>query len=112
MFFYESSFRLQVIENRLLNSVTSIGGWQYLSLKSKLPASPFKSCSTCVIIYKVTCSCHKRYNGQTGRTIEERIKEHQITEKYEKLVEKITSKRRHDIKEKLNINLIGKKQQY
>ena len=48
-----------------------------LSLKSKLPTNPFKSCSTCGVVYKVTCSCYEKYVGETGRTIEEKIKEHQ-----------------------------------
>ena len=48
-----------------------------LSLKSKLPTNPFKSCG---VVHKVTCSCCKKYIGETGRTIEERIKEHQADE--------------------------------
>ena len=48
-----------------------------LPLKSKLPTNPFKSCSACEVVYKVTCSCYKKYIGKTGRTIRERIKEHQ-----------------------------------
>ena len=28
-----------------------------VSLKSKLPTNPFKSCSICRVVYKVTCSC-------------------------------------------------------
>ena len=48
-----------------------------LSLKSKLRTNPLKSDSTCGVVYKVTCSCCKKYFGKTGRTIEERIKKHQ-----------------------------------
>ena len=44
---------------------------------SKLPTNPFKNCFTYAVVYKVTCSCYKKYIGETGRTIEERIKEHQ-----------------------------------
>ena len=48
-----------------------------LSLKSKLRTNLLKSDSTYGVVYKVTCSCCKKYFGKTGRTIEERIKKHQ-----------------------------------
>ena len=66
-----------------------------LSLKSKLPTNPFKSCSTCGVVYKVTCSCYKRYIGETGRTIEKRIKEHQADVNNQKSIEKITGLSQH-----------------
>ena len=66
-----------------------------LSLKSKLQTNPFKSDSTCGVVYKVTCSCCKKYVGETGRTIEERIKEHQADVNNEKSVEKITGLSQH-----------------
>ena len=66
-----------------------------LSLKSKLRTNPFKSDSTCGVVYKVTCSCCKKYFGETGRTIEERIKEHQADVNNEKSVEKITGLSQH-----------------
>ena len=66
-----------------------------LSLKSKLPTNPFKSCSTCGVIHKVTYSCYKKYIGETGRTIEERIKEHQPDVNNQKSVEKITGLLKH-----------------
>lgn len=31
----------------------------------------------CGVVNKVTCPCYKKYIGETGRTIEEIIKEHQ-----------------------------------
>ena len=66
-----------------------------LSLKSKLQTNPFKSDSTCGVVYKVTCSCCKKYFGETGRIIEERIKEHQADVNNEKSVEKITGLSQH-----------------
>ena len=66
-----------------------------LSLKSKLPTNPFNSCSTCGVVYKVTYSCYKKYIGETGRTIEERIKEHQTDVNNQKNVEKITGLSQH-----------------
>ena len=66
-----------------------------LSLKSKLPTNPFKSCSTCGVIYKVTCSSYKKYIREIRRTIEERIKEHQADINNQKSVEKITSLSQH-----------------
>ena len=60
-----------------------------LSLESKLPTNPFKSCSIWVkVVYKVACCCYKKYIGETGRTIEERIKEHQTNIKNEKSLQK------------------------
>ena len=56
-----------------------------LSLKSKLQTNPFKSDSTCGVVYKVTCSCCKKYFGETGRTAEEKIKEHQVDVNNEKI---------------------------
>ena len=58
-----------------------------LSLKSKLQTNPFKSDSACGVVCKVTCSCCKKYFGETGKTIEERIKEHQADVNNEKSVE-------------------------
>ena len=46
-------------------------------------------------LYKVTCSCCKKYFGETGRTIEERIKEHQADVNNEKSVEEITGLSQH-----------------
>ena len=66
-----------------------------LSVKSKLRTYPFKSDSACGVVYKVTCSCCKKYVGETGRTIEERIKEHQADVNNEKSVEKITGLSQH-----------------
>ena len=66
-----------------------------LSLKSKLQTNTFKSDSACGVVYKVTCSCCKKYFGETGRTIEERIKEHQADVNNEKSVEKITGLSQH-----------------
>ena len=48
-----------------------------LSLKSDLLTNPFRSGIACRFVYKKTCSCCKKYFGETGRTIEERIKEHE-----------------------------------
>ena len=61
-----------------------------LSLKSNIPTNPFKSCSTCGVMYKVTCSCYKKYIAETGKTIEERIKEHQADVNNKKSAQKIT----------------------
>ena len=66
-----------------------------LSLKSKLLTNPFKSDIVCGVVYKVTCSCCKKDFGETGRTIEERIKEHQADVNNEKSVEKITGLSQH-----------------
>ena len=76
-----------------------------LSLKSKLPTNPFKRCSACGIVCKVTYSCYKKYIGEPGRTIEEMIKEHQAD------VKKVQTKQQvyHNISEKLDIHLLGKK---
>ena len=59
-----------------------------LSLKSDLLTNPFKSGIACRFLYKKTCSCCKKYFGETGRTIEERIKEHQADVNNLKRVEK------------------------
>ena len=59
-----------------------------LSLKLKLQTNPFKSDSTCGVVYKITCSCCKKYVEETGRTIEERIKEHQADVNNKRSVEK------------------------
>ena len=66
-----------------------------LSVKSKLQTNPFKNDSACGVVYKVTCSCCKKYVGETGRTIEERIKEHQADVNNEKSVEQITGLSQH-----------------
>ena len=66
-----------------------------LSLKSKLLTNPLKSGSACGVVYKVTCSCCKKCFGETGRKIEERIKEHQADVNNEKSVEKITGLLQH-----------------
>ena len=66
-----------------------------LSLKSKLETNPFKSDSTCGVVYKITCSCCKKYVGETGRTIEKRIKEHQADVNNKRSVEKITGLSQH-----------------
>ena len=66
-----------------------------LSLKSKLRTNPVKSDSTCGIVYKEICSCQKKYVGETGRTIEEKIKEHQADVNNEKSAEKITGLLQH-----------------
>ena len=78
-----------------------------LSLKSKLQTNSFKSDSTCGVVYKKTCSCCKKYVGETGRTIEERIKKHQADVNNKRSVEKITGLSQH--LEKVDIHLIGKK---
>ena len=61
-----------------------------LSLKSKLLTNPFKNGSWCGLAYNATCSFNKKYFGEMGRTIEERITEHQADVNNEKSVEKIT----------------------
>ena len=66
-----------------------------LSLKSKLLTKPFKSGSACGVVHKVTCSCCKKYIGETRRTIEERIKEHQADVNNEKSLQKITGLSQH-----------------
>ena len=66
-----------------------------LSLKSKLQTNLCKSDSTCRVVYKITCSCCKKYVGETGRTIEERIKEHQADVNNKRSVEKITGLSQH-----------------
>ena len=66
-----------------------------LSLKSKLRTNPVKSDSTCGVVYKEICSCQKKYVGETGRTIEEKIKEHQADVNNEKSAEKITGLLQH-----------------
>ena len=76
-----------------------------LSLKWKLLTNHFKSGNACGVIYKVTCSCCKKYFGETGRIIEERIKEHQVHINNEKSVEKITVY--HNILEKVEIHLLS-----
>ena len=65
------------------------------SLKSKLRTNPFKSDSACGVVYKVTCPCCKKYFGESGRTIEETIKEHQVDVNNQKSVEKITGLSQH-----------------
>lgn len=37
--------------------------------RSFQPTSTFKSCSTSGVLFKVTCSCYKKYIEETGRTI-------------------------------------------
>ena len=66
-----------------------------LSLKSMLQTNPFKSDSTCGVVYKITCSCCKKYVGETGRRIEERIKEHQADVNNKRSAEKITGLSQH-----------------
>ena len=66
-----------------------------LSLKSDLLINPFRSGIACRFVYKKTCSCCKKYFGETGRTIEERIKEHQADVNNEKSVEQITGLSQH-----------------
>ena len=66
-----------------------------LSLKSKLQTNTFKSDSTCGVAYKITCSCCKKYVGKIGRTIEERIKEHQADVNNKRGLEKITGLSQH-----------------
>ena len=61
-----------------------------LSLKSRLLTNSFKIDSACGVVYKVTCSCCKKYFGETRGTIVERIKEHQGDVNNEKSIEKIT----------------------
>ena len=39
-----------------------------------------------MVVYKVTCSCCKKWVAGTGRTIEEKIKEHQAYVNNEKSV--------------------------
>ena len=46
-------------------------------------------------VYKVTCSCYKKYNGEAGRTVEEKIKKHQADANNKKSVEKITGLSQH-----------------
>ena len=56
-----------------------------LSFKSKLRTNPFKSDIACGVAYKVNCSCYKKYFGETGITIKERIKEYQADVNNEKV---------------------------
>ena len=44
---------------------------------------------------QVTCSCYKKYIAETGRTIEERIKENQADVNNKKSIEKITDLSQH-----------------
>ena len=55
--------------------------------------------SACGVVYKVTFSCCKKYFGEIGRTIEERVKDHQADVNNEKKCRKnnrsvITSQRK------------------
>ena len=43
----------------------------------------------------IPCSCYKKYIGETGRKIEERIKEHQADVNNQKSVEEITGLSQH-----------------
>ena len=54
-----------------------------------------KSDSACAIVYKVTCYFRKKYFGETGRTIEETIKEHQADVNNDESVEKIKGLSQH-----------------
>ena len=66
-----------------------------LSLKSKLQTNPFKTDSTCGVVYKITYSCCKKYVGETGRTIEETIKKHQADINNKRSVEKESGLSQH-----------------
>ena len=66
-----------------------------LSLKSTLLRNPFKTNSVCGVVCNITYSCCKKYFGETGRTVEESIMEHQPDINNEKNVEKITGLSQH-----------------
>ena len=103
---YEKGISKQL--NRLANKYgLEVIFTRSLSVKSKLRTNPFQSDSACGVAYKVTCSCCKKYVGETGRTIEERIEEHQPGINNAKSVEKITGLSQH-LRE-VDIHLIGKK---
>ena len=70
-----------------------------LSLNSKLPTNPFKTCSKCGVIYKITCSCYKKYIGETRIIIEVWIKEHQadVINEYFRKVAGLSSARKWTI---------------
>ena len=70
-----------------------------LSLNSKLPTNPFKTCSKCGVIYKITCSCYKKYIGETRRIIEAWLKEHQtdVINEYFRKVAGLSSARKWTI---------------
>ena len=80
---------------------------RFLSLRSKLLTNPFKRDSACGGVYKVTCFCCKNYFRETGTTLGERIKEHQVDVNNEKSVKKWQVY--HNMSEKVDIHLTGKK---
>ena len=71
-------------------------GWsQKRSNFKKVQTNLLKSDSACAIVYKVTCYFRKKYFGETGRTIEETIKEHQADVNNDESVEKIKGLSQH-----------------
>ena len=66
-----------------------------LSIKSKLRTNLFESNSVCGVEYKVTCSCRRKYFGETGITMQESINERQAAINNEKSAEKATYVSQH-----------------
>ena len=72
-----------------------MGSSQKRSNFKKVQTNLLKSDSACAIVYKVTCYFRKKYFGETGRTIEETIKEHQADVNNDESVEKIKGLSQH-----------------
>ena len=72
-----------------------MGSSQKRSNFKKVQTNLLKSDSACAIVYKVTCYFCKKYFGETGRTIEETIKEHQADVNNDESVEKIKGLSQH-----------------
>ena len=66
-----------------------------LSLSSKLLTNPFKTGSACAVVYKATFSCCKKFFGETGTAIEERIKEDQEDVNNDKGIANLTGLSQH-----------------
>ena len=76
--------------------ILEIIGWsQKRSNFKKLQKNLLKSDSACAIVYKVTCYFRKTYFGETGRPIEETIKEDQADVNNDESVEKIKGLSQH-----------------
>ena len=76
--------------------ILEIIGWsQKRSNFKKLQKNLLKRDSACAIVYKVTCYFRKTYFGETGRPIEETIKEDQADVNNDESVEKIKGLSQH-----------------